>query len=187
MSHKVPALMLIALSIVFMTACGSGYKTKGSSSNSNSPDGLETRAWETAALAKTTDPSLETFFDGAAAYAVFPEIAKGGAGIGAAHGEGVLIQDGKIIGYTTVSQGTIGFQLGGQVYSQFIFFEKPFNVDDFKSGNFEFSAQATAVALDKGAGANADYSSGIAIFTMDEQGLMYEASVGGSKFSYTPK
>ena len=81
---------------------------------------------------------------------------------------------------------TIGFQAGGQVYSELIVFEDQSTLNNFKSGNFEFSAQATAVALKAGASANAKYDHGVMIFTIAKGGLMYEASVGGQKFHYTP-
>ena len=63
-------------------------------------------------------------------------------------------------------------------------FENTAAVDRFKNGNFQFDAQATAVAVKSGAGANAKFADGVAVFTMDEAGLMYEASIGGQKFSY---
>jgi lipid-binding SYLF domain-containing protein len=84
-------------------------------------------------------------------------------------------------------QGSIGFQLGGQAYSEIICFSTREALALFKSGNFAFDAQATAVALKSGAGANAKYSNGVAVFTMDESGLMFEASIGGQKFSYEAK
>ena len=73
------------------------------------------------------------------------------------------------------------------MYSQIIFFEDERALSEFTSGNFEFGAQASAVAVTAGASADADYSNGVAIFTMAKGGLMYEASVGGQKFSYTAK
>ncbi|MEX0741603.1 MAG: YSC84-related protein, partial [Phycisphaeraceae bacterium] len=131
--------------------------------------------------------TLEATLDAAAGYAVFPTIGKGGAGIGGAYGKGVLYEDGQVVGYCDVSQGTIGFQLGGQAYTQIIAFESDEKVNEFKNGDLTFAAQATAVAIKSGAGANAEYADGVAVFTSDEAGLMYEASVGGQKFSYQPK
>ena len=103
---------------------------------------------------------------------------------------------------------TVGLQLGGQAYSQIIFFENEQVFNEFTSGNFEFSAQATAVAITAGVSAEANtgggmaagasggsnnartthggYRKGMAIFTIAKGGLMYEASMGGQKFSYTP-
>jgi lipid-binding SYLF domain-containing protein len=136
---------------------------------------------------KNSDPSMQVFFDKAQGYAVFPTVGKGGMGIGGAYGKGEVYEKGKKIGYSSLSQLTIGFQLGGQAYSEIIFFKDKATLNDFKSGNFEFSAQASAVAVTAGASADAGYNNGVAIFTLAKGGLMYEASVGGQKFSYTPK
>jgi len=136
--------------------------------------------------AKKTDPGLEKFFKEAAGYAVFPTVGKGAIGVGGAYGKGELYQGGQLAGFCTLTQATIGLALGGQAYTELIFFETPAALDRFKSGNFAFAAQVSAVALKSGASANAKFSNGVAVFTMAETGLMYEASVGGQKFSYQP-
>jgi hypothetical protein len=146
------------------------------------------------------------FFDNSYGYAVFPTIGKGGVGIGGAHGDGRVYEQGTHVGNTTMTQVTIGLQFGGQAFSQIIFFEDKRAFDEFTSGNFEFGAQATAVAITAGASAAATttgdsagtsggkhdaktvgkYHKGLATFTVAKGGLMYEASLGGQKFSYTP-
>jgi len=143
-------------------------------------------AREAIAAFRNKDPSMKVFFDRAYGYAVFPTVAKGGMGIGGAYGKGEVYERGRLVGRSSLTQVTIGFQLGGQAYSEIIFFKDKATLDDFKSGNFEFSAQASAVAATAGASADADYSNGVAIFTLAKGGLMYEASVGGQKFSFTP-
>ena len=142
-----------------------------------------------AALAKAerNDPTLSPVLRAAKGYAVFPTVGKGAVGVGGAYGKGVLYEGGAFAGYCDLSQGSIGFQLGGQAYSEIICFSTADALTLFKTGNFAFDAQATAVALRSGAGANAKYSKGVAVFTMDESGLMFEASVGGQKFSYQAK
>lgn len=141
---------------------------------------------KTIAAFKTKDPGIKKFFKKAHGYAVFPTVAKGGIGFGGAYGEGSVYRKGKYIGTTSLSLITFGFQLGGQVYSEVIFFGTKAALDDFIAGNFEFSAQVSAVAITAGASADVDYSGGIAVFTLAKGGLMYEASVGGQKFSFTP-
>lgn len=136
------------------------------------------------AEAQRQDPSLVPILNSAAGYAVFPTIGKGAAGIGGAYGKGVLYQHGVASGYCDLSQASIGFQLGGQAYTEIIAFQTEDAVQAFKQGNLRFDAQATAVALKSGAGANAKFANGVAVFTMDQAGLMYEASIGGQKFSY---
>lgn len=147
------------------------------------------------------------FFGKAYGYALFPTIGKGGIGIGGAHGKGRVYQQGRQVGEASMSQVTVGLQLGGQAYSQIIFFEDKRAFDEFTGGNFEFGAQATAVAITAGASASTGttgtgagasgtkdkastaavgYHKGMAVFTVAKGGLMYEASLGGQKFKYKP-
>jgi len=139
---------------------------------------------DTVALFKKSDPGLTHFFSHAVGYAVFPSVGKGGLGIGGAYGSGILYVRGDPSGKTTLTQVTIGLQLGGQAYSEIIFFESEKVLADFKTGNFALAAAASAVALASGASANAKYREGVAVFTATKAGLMFEAAVGGQKFSY---
>jgi lipid-binding SYLF domain-containing protein len=136
---------------------------------------------------KNADPSIDAFFNDAHGYAIFPEITKGAVGIGGAGGDGVVFEKGQAIGSSTMSQVTIGLQLGGQVYREAIFFKDQAALDNFKNGNYELAAAASAVAVQTGAAKSADYNQGVAIFTMAKGGLMFEAAVGGQKFTYEPK
>jgi lipid-binding SYLF domain-containing protein len=147
----------------------------------------EKKAQATIAEFKRVDPSIQTFFDKSYGYAVFPEITKGAIGIGGARGDGTVFEGGKAIGSTVMSQVTIGLQLGGQTYSEIIFFQNKAALDSFKQGNYEFSANASAIAAKEGASKTAGYDMGVAIFTMGTEGLMFEASIGGQKFSYEPR
>jgi len=147
------------------------------------------------------------FFGNSYGYALFPSIGKAGIGVGGAYGKGRVYASGKWVGDTSMSQLSIGFQLGGQVYSQIIFFEDKRSFDEFTSGNFEFSAEASAVAITAGASASAattggsagasggksdattvgSYRKGMATFTVAKGGLMYDAVLAGQKFKYTAK
>jgi len=128
--------------------------------------------------------SLKTYFKKARGYAVFPNVGKGGFGIGGARGKGEVFEREDVIGSTTLTQVSVGFQLGGQAFSQIIFFKDKKALERFTEGNFEFGASASAVLISEGANASADYSDGVAVFTFSKGGLMYEASIGGQKFSY---
>jgi len=150
-----------------------------------------------------------TFFSNSYGYALFPSIGKAGMGIGGAHGKGKVYVGGAHVGNSSMTQLSVGFQLGGQVYSQIIFFQDKRAFDEFSSGNFEFSAQATAVAITAAAGAqsstgggtsagasggkndadtkSAGYHKGMAVFTVAKGGLMYEAALAGQKYSYEAK
>lgn len=143
-------------------------------------------AAETLARFQERDPSLRKFVDEAYGVAVFSTVGKGAIAIGGAHGKGEVYERGNLVGSARVTQVSVGFALGGQSYSELIFFEDKAALDEFKSGNFELGAQASAVAVTAGASAEASYDKGVAIFTMPKAGLMYEAAVGGQKFSYTP-
>ena len=147
----------------------------------------EERARATITAFKKADPGIGTFFKDAHGYVVFPEITKGAVGIGGAGGDGTVFEHGAAIGSSSMSQVTIGLQLGGQTYSEVIFFKDKAALDNFKQGKYELAAGASAIALKEGASKTADYSNGVAIFTMGTGGLMFEASVGGQKFSYEPR
>lgn len=135
---------------------------------------------------RSSDPSISKFFDSAYGYAVFPKITKGAAGVGAANGSGVAYQGGNLVGTTTVTQVTIGAQLGGQTYRQIIFFQDASSFNRFKNEQLEFNANASAVIVKSGAAKSADYQSGVAIFAQPIEGAMAEASVGGQKFTFRP-
>jgi lipid-binding SYLF domain-containing protein len=132
------------------------------------------------------DEGIQWWFENAHGYAIFPSVGKGAIGIGGARGKGYVYEQGELVGKSTLTQVTVGFQLGGQAYREVVFFKDDVAMEDFKRGNFELSAQASAVALTAGASGDISYSGGVAIVTIAKGGLMYEASVGGQKFDYDP-
>src|SRR5258706_7760662 len=119
-------------------------------------------------------------------YAVFPNVAKAGAVDSAALGRGVLYENGQMAGYTNVEQASVGLQLGGEKYSELIVFQDQDALNRFKNGTYAMSAEATAVAMKKGAAKNTQFKNGIAVFTMNDKGLMAEAALAGQKFKYEP-
>lgn len=152
-------------------------------------------------------PQVQPYFENAYGYAVFPTIGKGGLGIGGAYGKGQVYRGGKVTGTTKLMKVSVGFQAGGQAFSQMIFFQDKRAYDEFTSGQFAFDAQASAVAITAGvqaqagstgatAGASAgpktgayaetSYYKGMAIFVHTKGGLMYEAAIAGQKFSFKP-
>lgn len=133
---------------------------------------------------KATDDTLAVYFDEAYGYAVIPSITKGGFIVGGARGKGKLYQNGEIVGDVNLTSGSFGLQAGVEKYSEIVFFKDEAAINRLKSGGLEFDAKATAVAATQGAAANADYASGVAVFTTTKGGLMAEASIGGQKFSY---
>ncbi len=147
----------------------------------------DAKAQEAIATFKESDPTIERFFDAASGYVVIPTVGKAGFGIGGARGKGALYENGELTALVTMSQLSFGFQWGGQAYSEFIFFEDAETLENFKRGNYEMGAQVSAVAITKGASADTNFNSGMAIFTQAKGGLMYEASVGGQKFKVEPQ
>lgn len=133
-----------------------------------------------------TDPSLKTFINNSAGYAVFPNVGKGGLIVGGAHGDGLLFEKGKVTGEVSMTQASIGAQIGGQTFAEVIFFEDAAAVNNFKGGKYEMSAEISAVAAAEGASQAAKYVQGVAVFTMPKKGLMAQASIGGQKFTFTP-
>jgi lipid-binding SYLF domain-containing protein len=153
-------------------------------------------------------PTVQPFFKNAYGFAVFPTIGKGGLGLGGAYGKGRVYRGGEVTGETSLVKVSIGFQAGGQGFSEMIFFEDKRAYDDFTSGEFEFDAATSAVAITAGAQAKtgtegaaasasagpataeqakANYRKGMAVFVHIKGGLMFEASVGGQKFKFKPK
>lgn len=135
---------------------------------------------------KKKDSEISQFFDSSYGYAIFPSIGKGAIGVGGAGGKGVVFKQGVPIGGSNMTQVSIGLQLGGQAYSEVIFFEDEQTLSNFINNKFQFAAQTSAVALKSGASADAKYMKGVLVFTMAKGGLMYEASVGGQKFKFVP-
>ena len=135
---------------------------------------------------KAKDPGMAKIFADAVGYVVFPTVGKGGIGLGGARGKGWVYEGGKIVGKSTLTQVSFGFQFGGQAYSEIVFFQTTQALENFKLGRLKFDAQASAVALTARASADLAYRNGVAIVTMAKGGLMYEASVGGQKFSFKP-
>jgi lipid-binding SYLF domain-containing protein len=151
------------------------------------------------------DAGVAKMFDSAYGYALFPTIGKAGFLVGGAYGKGRVYKEGKQIGNTTMTQATVGFQLGGTGFSQVVFFQDKRALKEFINGSFEFGAEAQATAITAAAGASANtagssatasggknnastagggYNKGMATYTITKGGLMYEVSVGGQKFSY---
>ena len=171
---------LASVGVLLLSGCSTAPKSVAGREN------LDTEVQAAIQTARNTDPGLQKFFDTSAGYAVFPSVGKGAIGVGGAYGRGELFQGGQKVGYCTLTQASIGLALGGQEYTEIIFFETPESVNKFKAGDLTFAAQASAVALKSGAAANAKYSDNVLVFALGQAGLMVEASIGGQKFNYQP-
>ena len=180
MRKSILSILTILSLAAFLTACSAEPKSAEGQAD------LKTDATRALADFRKADPEIAKHIDSAYGYAVFPNIGKGGVGVGGAAGKGVVYERGTPIGYTHMTQATVGLQLGGQAYSQLILFEDKAALDRFTKSEWAMSAQATAVAAASGAGATAKYKDGVMVFVTNQEGLMAEASVGGQKFKYEP-
>lgn len=180
MTRLFQPLVVMAFAILVLVSCSTTPKT--------ADDRAQFHDEVQAAIAEfqQRDPTMTELFQAAHGYVVFPNVGKGGLVVGGASGRGEVYEQGQLIGYARLTQGTVGAQIGGQSYSEVIFFENELPLVEFKNGKFAFSAQASAVAASAGASADADYENGVLVFTSPKGGLMAEASVGGQNFDFEP-
>jgi len=175
LATRLVALVVAALAL---SACASAPQTPPAKLL------LQEQAKSALVTAKTKDPTLAPLLSTAQAYAVFPEVTKAGAIVGGASGTGVLYENGKLAGYCTLSQVSVGAQVGAQTYIEIVCLATPQAVAQFKSGDFTLGAQVMAVALQAGESKNAQAVDGVTVLTVDAEGLMAEATVGGQSFSF---
>jgi lipid-binding SYLF domain-containing protein len=171
-----------ALTAAWLTGCGS-------TPSAGTPD--ERSAIHNQCVAalndmKAADPTLQSKMDSAYGYAIFPSVVNGAFAVGGAYGKGEVYKQGNLLGYADMSQANIGFQIGGQKYSELILFQNDTALTNFQQSTMAFDARATAVALASGAAAAADYTNGALVLTKAEGGLMLQAAIGGQKFRYMP-
>jgi len=147
---------------------------------------LDAEVNEAIAVFKAKVPAVNLYFEDSAGYAVMPKIFKGAIVVGGAYGKGHVYHNDVLIGYCSMTQGTLGFSFGGQFFREIIFFQNERTLDRFKAEDFAFTAEASAVALRAGAATKTDYKGGMAAFVLTDAGLMVDASLGGQKFNYLP-
>ena len=112
---------------------------------------------------------------------------KAGLGVGGAYGRGVVYERGQHIGYSDLTQGTVGAQVGGHSFSELLIFENKTALDRFKAGQFGFAAGASAVVLKSGVATSPNFSDGVAVIVQSVGGVMAEAAIGGQQFTYQAK
>lgn len=167
---------------LFALVCGCA----GAPKTAEQRDTLSKEVARAVDLAKTADPSMSKFFDSAYGYAVMPSVGKGGFIISGAGGDGEIFKGGKLVGYCSMGQGSIGLTAGGQAFDEFVFFKDEYSYNDFQDGQFALAAQVSAVMVRAGGAAAADYQGGVAVFVNNLKGAMVEASVGGQQFNFIP-
>jgi lipid-binding SYLF domain-containing protein len=149
-------------------------------------DRLSSESQDAIQRLQQSSPRIQRLFNEAYGYAIFPSVGKGAIGIGGAEGRGQVFERGQLMGTARLVQGTVGAQLGGQSYTEVIFFESEKALSEFKDGKTAVSAALSAAVAADGAGAEAKYQHGVLVYTMQRSGLMFEASIGGQHFKFTP-
>lgn len=186
---SIASLAVAAGSLAFVVGCNSGWQTDPNASaaaTASASASMDAQARATIDRFKAQDPSIEPFLRNAYGYAVFPSIGRGGFIVGGGGGDGVVFQGSQRVGTATVAFGTIGAQVGGQTFSEIIAFQNEAAFNRFKANQMELAAGASAVAVNSGAAASANWANGVAVFTMADAGLMLDASIGGQKFTFRP-
>ncbi len=181
MISKTRLIVVMALTIGLMGGCSTGSVTK------EEGDALFKSAQASRQEWNKVDPQLETFAKKGDGFAFFPEITKGGLIVGGAGGRGVVYEKGQHIGYADLTQVSVGFQAGGQTYSELIVFQDQAAMNRFKQNEMNFGADASAVLAENGAAADARFVDGVAVFIKPITGAMAEASLGGQQITYMPK
>jgi hypothetical protein len=155
-------------------------KTKGKNAT------FEEEVQATIKRLEAKDPGLKQFLKKAYGYAVFPSVGKAALVVGGAYGKGLVFERGKMIGYATMGQFTLGVQLGGDTFSEVLVFESKESLDRFKKGRTAFAANASAVLVKAAAGGTADFEKGVAALAYTRGGMMLEMAIGGQKFKFKP-
>jgi lipid-binding SYLF domain-containing protein len=181
MTTRTCAVATVALATGLLFGCSTTPSTPQAKDELFRKASAERQEWN------KLDPQMEAFVRKGYGYAFFPEVNKGGAGVGGAYGRGVVYEQGQHVGFADITQGSLGLQLGGQTYSEVIVFENKAALDRFKQNKMDFSANASAVIAKTGAATNARFVDGVAVFVRPIVGAMAEASLGGQRTTYVPK
>lgn len=168
---------VLVLLVLVLASCGSSKKTG---------DDLVTDARQEKAMIEREHPMMAEYFNSAVGYAIFPNVGKGAYIIGGASGNGVVYENGNMVGYADLKQVDVGLQIGGKAFVEVLFFENDQALQNFKSGSYELSANASAIILDEGFSRDLEFQDGVAIVTVPKGGAMAGISVGGQRFEFTP-
>jgi lipid-binding SYLF domain-containing protein len=179
---RLPVFVMAAVgaAALLLSGCSTAPETKTDRTQ------LHNDAQSTLGDLKAQDPSLDKVLNDAYGYAIFPSVGAGAVGVGGAYGQGEVYQQGNRVGYTDMTQATVGAALGGQNYAELIVFQNADALQRFESGQLTFAADLSAIALKAGAAADAKWEHGMSVFIYSKGGLMAQASIGGQKFNYQP-
>jgi lipid-binding SYLF domain-containing protein len=175
---------ILSLMAVMTVAWSAGCSTEPT--NDSQRQALMTDARATLMSLEARDSGLRNVVDNSYAYIVFPDVGKGGFGIGGAWGRGIVVEQGKFVGYAAVGEGAIGALVGGQTYSELVVFKSREAFRKFQESRLSFGADANAVAIKAGAAASAQFRNGMVVFIHNQGGLMADLSINGQNISFVP-
>jgi lipid-binding SYLF domain-containing protein len=122
---------------------------------------------------------------------VFPSIVKGGFIVGAQHGDGALLVNGKTVAYYNTVAASYGFQAGIQKFGYAMFFMNDASLNYLrKTGGFEVGTAPSLVVVDTGIArslSTTTLNKGIYVFFFNQKGLMGGLGLQGTKITqFTP-
>jgi lipid-binding SYLF domain-containing protein len=119
---------------------------------------------------------------------IFPNIVRAGLIFGGGYGEGVLMEDSKVVDYYNSVSGSWGLQAGAESYGYVVFL---MNQDALsylkKSRGWEIGVGPRVVLVNEGVGKNLSSTTlqdDAYAFIFDQQGLMGSLSIEGTKISH---
>ncbi len=164
--------------LVSLAGCGSEPNTPVEQKQLVNDSGASLKDMELA------DGTLKNKVASAYAYAIFPSVGKGGAGVEVATGNGDVYEQGHYIGQARLTMIGAGIDLGAQTYSELILFQDKAALDKFENNNLRFDASTSAVALKAGAADTAAFANGVLVLQDVHGGAMIEANLGGQQFTF---
>lgn len=173
-------LVITAIAALAFTGCATKPATVSDQYN------LEAQAKQALGQMSAREPRIASVIHDSYAYAVFPEIGKGGLGVGGAFGRGVLYEQGRMVGFVKLEQASAGLQAGGQTYAELIVLHDRYQTDQLKKGQFDLGASASAIVLKAGAATTTDMLRSATVFVMARGGAMVEATVAGQRIRFEP-
>ena len=118
---------------------------------------------------------------------VFPSVVKAGIGFGGEYGEGALLMDKKWDYFYNLISVSWGWQLGVQVKTIVMMFMNKDALKDFnKTMGWKVGVDASVAVITLDAGINIDtntLTSPVVACVTDRKGLMYSASLEGTKIT----
>jgi lipid-binding SYLF domain-containing protein len=182
-----PMMLTMGMALVFTVVAGLLGSCATAPASREDKAALVVEATSRLQQMSTEDPTLGALVKKSHGYSMFPNVGKAGLGVGGAYGRGVVYERGQHIGFSDVTQGSVGLQAGGQSFSELLLFENQAALDRFKAGQFGLAAGASAVVMKSGAATNANFVDGVAVVVQPIGGAMVEAAIGGQQFTYQPK